>query len=242
MNLEKNDVNIKPMFAWGKEFNLLNNKDEVIATLYMRLVGDADLNRARIYALRKSAEKRKALRDSDSDDHLAFIQERGTVDKERLVALCSLLVSKDLAKQAVKEVTIPQPKEPKADAKTEAFEIYQKEIDEYPAKLDVALREYITRQVDNLTKYYNEKSEDELYDLYVEYFVDQLCDAEMLSAFKEMCTYYGTFKDPNYKERFFESFLEFTNLPEDVKSQFIGAYDSLEVTPDELKKLQVATQ
>lgn len=242
MNLEKNDVDIKPLFTWGREFNILNANDEVVASIFMRLVGDADLNRARIYALRKSAEKRKLLRTPDSDDRLAFIQEEGTLEKERLVALCALLSTKKLAKEAYKEVTIPEPKEPKADASTEELENYQKEIDEYPEKLDIALREYISKRVDQLTKVFEAKSEHELYTLYVDYFIDELCESEMLTAFKEMCTYHGTFKDNQYKTKFFDSFDDFKNLDGNLKQQFIGAYESLDVSPEELKKLQVAIQ
>lgn len=241
MQIERNEVNVKPLLAWGKHFNILNSKNEVVTEIHMRLVGDADLNRARIYALRKSAEKRKSLRTENSDDRFAFIQERGTLERERLVALCALFAAKDLAKEALKEVNVPEPKEPKADASLEKQELYQKQIDEYPAKVDAALREYINKRIEELTVTYETRTDDELYDMYVGYFTDQLCEAEMLTAFKEMCTYYGTFSDDKFKNRFFESFEEFVNLDSNLKQQFIGGYESLEINPEELKKLQVAT-
>jgi hypothetical protein len=242
MQAEKNDVDLKPLFSWGKAFEVRNNKDEVVETLYMRLIGDADLNRARVFALRKSAEKRKALKTEGSDERIAFVPERGAVEKERLVSACALLISKDFAREAAKNVNVPLPKEPKADATTEQQERYQQQVDEYPAKLDKALKEYISAKVDTLIKEYEKLPYDELFDLYVDYFINELCEIEMYSYFKAMCTYYGTFKDEHFKTRYFESFDEFDNLETGLKEQFMAAYESLDINPDELKKLLVATR
>jgi hypothetical protein len=241
MIAEKNDIDVSPIFNWGKEFTLssVNGEDEL--KVFLRLVGDADFNRARIYALRKSAEKRKRLRTEDSDDKLAFLLERGELERERLISICVLFASKDLAKEAIKEVQVPLPKEPKSDAKTEVFEKYQQAIDDYPKKREDALRKYISREVDRLTEELQKKTDDQLYDLYIAYVTDELCEEEMLTAFKEMCTYFGTYKDPQFKERFFNSFEDFANLDGYLKQQFMSSYASLEITTDDLKKLQQVT-
>lgn len=240
--VEHNDVEISPLFNWGKEFVVLGSNDEPLATLYMRLVGDADLNKARVYALRKSAEKRKALLNEDSDDRVAFIVDKESLDKDKLVGLCTLFASKDLAKQAVKEVKIPIPKEPKSDAPLEKFEKYQKEIDDYPKKREEALRKYITTRVEQTTDEFSKNTIDELYVLYVNYVIDELCEEEMLNSFKDMCTYLGTYKDDTYTTKFFKSFDEFMNLDSYLKQQFVRTYADIDITADDLKKLQRATQ
>jgi hypothetical protein len=241
MEPEKNDVNISPLFNWGKEFTLTSVNGEEIIKVWLRLVGDADLNRARIYALRKSAEKRKNLRTEDSDDRLAFLLEKGELERERLIAICVLFASKDLAREAIKNVKVPLPKEPKSDAKTELFEKYQKQIDDYPKKREEALRAYISKEVDKLTIELQKRTDDELYNLYINYVTDELCEEEMLAAFKEMCTYFGTYKDPQFKQRFFDSFEDFANLDGYLKQQFMSTYASLDISTDDLKKLQEAT-
>lgn len=241
MEAERNDINISPLFNWGKEFTLSSVNGEEITKVYLRLVGDSDMNRARIYALRKSAEKRKNLRTEDSDDKLAFILDKGELERERLIAICVLFASKDLSREAVKNVSVPLPKEPKSDAKIEVLEKYQKLVDDYPKKRENALREYISKEVDRLTAELQKKTDDELYNLYVAYVTDELCEEEMLNSFKEMCTYFGTYKDPQFKERFFNSFEDFANLDGYLKQQFMSTYASLEITTDDLKKLQEAT-
>jgi hypothetical protein len=242
MNPERNDVEVKSLFTWGREFNIVDNNNDVESTLFMRLVGDSDWNRARVFALRKSAEKRHALMDLNSDDRIAFIEEKGVIGKERLVPACVLFSSKELAKEAIREVTIKQPKEPKTTASLKEQEKYQKEVDDYPAKLDKALRDYVTKKIEEKTEEYKLYSEDKLYEMYVNYLIDEICEMEMLNSFKSMCTYLGTYKDSKFKEKYFESYNDFDNLDTNIKQQFISAYESLDITPEELKKLQVATR
>jgi len=240
MNPEKNDVEIQPLFKWSKEFEILDIENNPVASIFMRLVGDADLNRAKVFALRRGAEKRKSLRTPDSDERLAYIQDLGTIEKERLVALCSLFVSKDFAREAVRNVNVPHPKELKANATLEQQENHQLEIDAYPEKLDKALREYIEKRVSSLTQQYLSMSLEELHNLYIEFAIDELSEKEMLSSFKAMCVFLGTYKDKGLKERFFESFSDLDNLDAEMKEQLISAYESLELPPEELKKLRVA--
>jgi len=241
MNAEKNDVLISPLFTWGKEFELVKD-GEVISKVYMRLVGDADLNRARVYALRRSSVKRKNLRDRSSDENLAFIQEEGILDRERLIALCVLFTSKEITQKALKEVSVSFPKEPKSDASLEAFEKFQKQVDDFPDKRDKEYRKFINKEIAVLETRLATKSDHELYLLYIELITNELCEEEMLNSFREMCTYCGSFSDTEYKTRFFSSIEDFLNLDSAIKQDFMDAYQSLEIPTEELKKLREATQ
>ena len=64
----------------------------------------------------------------------------------------------------------------------------------------------------------------------------------MLNNFRDICCYYGTYKDENYSERYFNSTEDFQNLPSSIKADFINAYVGLEITSEELKKLRGVTQ
>jgi hypothetical protein len=242
MTIEKNDVDISKLFNWGKIFVLTNDVGDVKSTVYMRLAGDADINRARVYALRKSAELRKKLREESSDEKLAFIQDKELLNKERLVAILSGLSLRTITHQAMKETKLPFPKEPKSDATLEQFEKYQKEVDDYPEKKDKELRKFIEKELTKYKKTLERKSEDELYSSYVTEITNELCEQEMITSFREMCTFYGCYSDENFSERLFTNFEKFTNLNTDIKQQFLNAYQSLEMGTEELKKLQVATQ
>lgn len=63
MNAERNDVDIFRLFHWGKEVTIFDKYGNELTNVYMRLVGDAELNLARVFAIRRSAELRKSFED-----------------------------------------------------------------------------------------------------------------------------------------------------------------------------------
>ncbi len=240
--VEKNDVDISALFNWGKIFALTSETGELETHVYIRLAGDADINRARVYALRRSAELRKKLREENTDERFAFIQDRELMDKERLIAVLSGLSLRTITHQAIKEIRLPFPKEPKSDAALEEFEKFQKEVDSYPEKKDKELRKVIEKELVKYGKKLEKLSEDELYTAYIVEITNELCEQEMINAFREMCTFFGCYKDGRFKDKLFSSFEEFTNLNTHTKQEFLSAYQSLELGTEDLKKLQEATQ
>ncbi len=239
---DKNDVSIEELFNWGKIFVLTNANGDVEKTVYIRLAGDADINRARVYALRKSAELRRKLREPDTDERFAFIQDKDLLDKTRLISILVGLSIREVTRKAIKEVKLPTIKEPKSDASLEEFEKFQLALDAYGEKRDKEVRKLIEKE---LTKYKTrlEKLElDVLYDSYISEITNELCEQEMMSSFREMCTFFGTYKDPEFSERLFSEFEKFANLETSLKQQFLEAYQSLEIGTEDLKKSLVVTQ
>jgi hypothetical protein len=233
---EKNDVNISKLFNWGGELSLLNNKGEEIKKVYIRLVGDADINRARVHALRRSAELRKKLRDTDSDERLAFIPQIEDLDEDsmRLFILSERL--KDLSSRIVKTIDIKFPKEPNSDASLEDQEKYQKEVDEYPDRLDKAIKDRSSEIRKEEESKLNGINKEKLYKEYVESAISQICEMEMVTRFRELVLFYSVYKDEEYKERFFDEFDVFRNLTKSIKDQIETFYSSLELDMEELKK------
>lgn len=240
--IERNDVDISKLFTWGKLFALTDSEGNPISQVYMRLVGDADINKSRVYALRRSAELRKKLKDSDSDERLAYIHDQDVFTKDSLITVISTLFIRELAQKSVREVKLPFPKEPKSDAELESFEKYQKEVDAYPDKQTKARQKYVETGLKALANNLKDKDVAELYDIYETKAINSLCEAEMLRAFREKSTYFGTYSDEDFKQHFFKDFADFENMEPGLKEQFIAAYESLEVGSEELKKLLQATQ
>lgn len=239
MSVERNDVDITKLFNWYKTIKIKDSDDEEDARSFsvtIRILGDADVNRARTYALRKSAELRKKLKDENSDEHLAFIQPKDVLDEDKLVELLLILSTKSVTEKVSKEVRLPYPKEPKSDAPTEAFEKYQEEVDNYPGKRLKLIQDKILEELENLRKSYTNMTFDEKYNLYRKLMIDELCEVELLSKFKEATIFYATFRDETFEERFFSSVEAFENLPTKIKLQFIDAYDNLDLSTAELKK------
>jgi hypothetical protein len=239
---EKNDVDISKLFMWGKEGVVTDNNGNEVIKFYIRLIGDADINQARVHALRRSAEMRRLLKSNVSDERLAFIPEFDLVEKPNLVGAILMLKAKEIGDQVAREVTIPFPKEPSSEATLEEQEAYQKEVDEYPNKMNNAIqgkvKELLGEEEENLNKWDKQK----LYDEYVAYLINDLCEKAMYDDFKNSCVYYGTFKDSTCEQRIFDSARGVASMPTEIKEQFIDAYSELELNTDFLKKLQGATQ
>lgn len=242
--VERQDVDINKIFGWGRVFEVIDPKDnETISLVYMKLLGDADLGRARVYALRKSAEMRRKLKDQNSDEFVAWVRSFDEVEAQDLINLILLFSGRDITNNARAKVKLPTPKPPKSNAKLEKLEKFQQEVDEYPEKRSKAIADEVEKEINNTRAELSNKSKEDLYKQYVKLLTDEFCEREALAAFENMQVYFGCYKDESYKpeKRFFNSFEEFDNLEPSVKQLFKDAYRSIDIELSELKKLRRAT-
>lgn len=238
---EKNDVNISKLFQWGKEFPITDEYGNELLHCHIRLVGDAELNRARVFALRKSAELRKKLKTEGTDERVGFIADQDTLDKENIIQFLLILKTKEVSVDIIKDTKVPFPKEPDSDASLEEQEKYQLAVDEYPEKRREIIQAEIEKHIAKEKESLDHMDMDSLYKMYVNYTINDLCEMEMYKYFKQMCVYFGTYKDPEFKEHLFSTYEEFENLQTFLKDQFIDNYSDLEMNMDGLKKLLGAT-
>jgi hypothetical protein len=233
--VEKNDVDISKLFHYGDEF-AITGKGLETSTIYMRLVGDAEINRARIFAIRKSAELRKKLRTPDSDERIAFIPSLDDITKEELIQMIVKYSINDFARKAVKEVVMVYPKEPASDAPLEKHEEYQALVDDFEKERNKKAEKLVEKQVKDLEKELGKETLENLLKKYENLVISNLCEQEMVQKFKEMCVVFGTFKDKKYSNRVFTSYEVFENITPDLKGQLLDCYAVLEISIDNLKK------
>jgi len=143
---ERSDVDISKLFAWSKKFQVETEDEEVLGEFYIRILGDADNSRARIFSLRRSAELRSKLRDVNSDNYIVAFSDINNLEKDRLIKLITIFSLRDVSQRAMREVKVPLPKQPKSDAKTELLEKYQADVDLYPERRESAIREFIEKE------------------------------------------------------------------------------------------------
>jgi hypothetical protein len=239
--VEKNDVSLAPLFHWNKRFELAD-LNEATLEVFVRLVGDAELNKARVFALRKSSELRRDLKNESSDVRLAFISESEGLTRGQLQQLVLTLSIRDVTQDALRQVRLPYPKEPDSEASLEAQEKHQELVDNYPKEKEIKLREFITNSMTKIKETLDSTSDEELYNIYERAIIGELCEQEMLRSFGDMCAFFGCYKDKNFSERYFADVEEFQNLSSVIKEQFLSAYKSLELSSEDLKKLPGATQ
>jgi len=241
--IDKNDVDITQLFKWSKEVVLRDPYTGMVLTVHLRLVGDADMNRAKANGYRKSAELRKKLKTPDSDERTIFLTELDSyVEKESLIQAIILLEMPEYYQQALKVVDVKEPKEPKSFASQEEQENYQLEVDEYPKIFSKELEKELLKirevRSEELEKFAKEK----LYNLYENTVINRLCEEELKEQYYKMCVFYGTYKDPNLKNKAFKTFDEFENSHQQLQNTLRDEYMNLELGTDLLKKLQEVTE
>jgi hypothetical protein len=233
--VEKNDVDLSKLFMWSKECELTGVSGKPVK-VYIRLLGDADINRARVMSLRKSAEYRKALKDPDSDERIAFIPDAADFDKENLADAIIAYTMRDTTKKAMREVVIPRPKDPGSDATTEQLEKFQAAVDEYPKVREKAIKDIMEKLILARRTELLAKEHAELAKIFDAVIINELCEQELTDRFKEYCIVFGTYADKKFTKRFFNSIEELSELPGDLKIKLMEEYALLEVDAENLKK------
>jgi hypothetical protein len=239
---EKDDVDIGKLFNWGGQFSILDQYGKEVKRYFAKIIGEADLNRARVFALRRSAEMRSKMHDQNSDEFMAYSVDKNTVTKEQLVESTLFLLSSELGRKAAKSINIGFPKEPGSDATLEEQEKYQKAKDDFPKKVKEAANKEVTKMIESERAKLSSYDFDTLYSHYMSSIINDVCEREMISQFNDACIYFGSYRDKKYTKRLFKSMESLQELPKQIKDQFINNYATLEISMDELKKSPGAMQ
>lgn len=241
-NVDKNDVDISILFNWGTVVVMKDAFDNDIETLYVRLVGDADTNRARTYALRKSAELRDQLKTPGSDERVAFIPDWKTMKTQNLIELVVQFRLRDYVQRVTKDILLPLPIEPKSDASLEKHEEYQKEVDSYPSVREGKIKESLESIIKSEKDYLRSLPKGEIVLEVENAIIAELCEQRMFESFQAMVLTLATHTDPEYTTKFFKSVEEFEELISDFKDQLFKAYNAININTENLKKLPGVTQ
>lgn len=240
-DIEKNDVDISELFKWNKEIEIEDTISNLKIKFYMRLLGDADLGRARVNGYRKASDLRKKLKTKDSDERLALLAEMiDFADDDIIIKSVQVLRMPDIYQRAIKEVSLPEPKEPDDD-ELEKWEEYQEKVDKYSAEFKDEVEKISSKLMAEDEKYLKSKNTEELYKIYENEVINRVCQEEMNNAFYDMTIYLATFKDDKFKIPAFKSLENFNNVHPLLKKRLREEYQKLELGIDLLKKSQEAT-
>jgi len=242
-DIDKNDVDISALFKWNKEIEIEDAVAGLRAKFYMRLLGDADLNRARTHGYRKAADIRRKLKSPNSDERMGLLAElEDFSDLEIIIKSLQILRIQDLYQTAVRGINIPEPKEPSEEEKQEKWENYQREVDEYPKKFREAVDVEVEKLKNEDLAKLQGKTKEELYQIYESEVINKLCQEEMNNSFYDMSIYLATFKDDKFKVPAFKSFDAYDNIHPSLKVKLKEEYQRLEIGIELLKKLPEVTE
>ena len=219
MDIEKNDVDLSKLFLWNREVEIKDDLDVVIKRVWMRLIGDADLNRARVASLRESSKIREALKNKNSDEHMAYVTPIKFTESENIIAGIKLLTISDYSDEARNSVISRFPVEPKSDASLEEQEKYQKSVDNFPEtwgkEIEKEIRKIDKREIVRFAA----MSEEDLKKEYITKLINYICASIMNSTFHSYSTYFGTYEDEKFRRRAFRSYDDYSNISPKLKEQ-----------------------
>jgi hypothetical protein len=240
-DVEKNDVDISELFKWTKEIEIEDSFSGIRVKFYMRLLGDADLGRARTHGYRKSSDLRKKLKTKGSDERTSLIAElEDFTDTEVVLKAIEILRTPEIYQRAIKNVDIPEPKEPETED-LEAWEEYQKKVDTYSDKFKKAVDKEAEKLKTEDMKFLEGKESAELYKIYENEVINKLCQEEMNNGFYDMAIFLATFKDDKFMIPAFKKFDSYNNTRPNLKTRLRNEYQRLELGLDVLKKSPEAT-
>lgn len=234
-------VSILDLFKYKKPLDIKDDKGETTLTVWIRVLGDWDLDQSYRMGRIASAKVRKELRDTTSDEYFAEISIVEEGSEEDLIALVRQSKQTDFysqAQSAVDREDLPKIEDFAVDPDAPTLEEQEeKDMAELQRELtyQTKLREFVETK--------NLEIENELKALERNALVDEarkaLVNLRALSAFIDEVidqkVFRGTYLDKECKNRAFKEYEDYLNEHSSVKNQLREAYQALEMNPDEIK-------
>lgn len=240
-SIDKNDVDIRPLFRWGKEVEI-NDASGNPVKLYVRIVGDAELNRARVYGLRTSKELRKKLRDKESDERLIYIPDWNDLEINQVCDIYLSLVAREIVQAVIKDLDMNLPAEPKSGASLEEEEEYQTKLDNWSEDRRRLIEAGVAIEMEKRRAKLSGMPKEELDKLTERTAINELCEDAMYKAFIDWVLSKAVYTDPEYKNLLFKDVEDFKDLMPDANEALASAYEEINLGMETLKKSQGVTQ
>lgn len=233
---------LSELLRWKRTIKLVNPTDaSIVEIVYMRIIGDYDLQESYKLARLASEQKRARLRDVDSDDFKDQIASFKDATEEECKALIQAARESAWTSQALSAVVRPdEVKLSEIAVDPDAPTLEEQE------KLDAANREVDAKYQQDLQDFVEQKRKElqgELAQLSVEQ-LRTLSQAEAI-VLLPLTTYFNTltvektwrsvYVDEAMTERGFDSADDFMQMLEPLRNQLLEAYSELEEAAGDIK-------
>lgn len=234
-------LNLKELFKWKSKVDILDENNNIAATVWVRVLGDWDIQQA--YKLSRAASnlKRLALRDSstlDYQDEVLPVQDFTREEKYEVIKSARQTSIIGEATVAIERPELPKIEEiaPEPDAAgLEDLEKLDKITDKIERDYQRDIENYVNERMAILNHELEDMSDEELSSLAMK----EVSNVVPFSIFMEELglqkIFRGTYLDEYCKERAFDSIEEVRDLHSLVKQQLLNAFSALELNPDEVK-------
>jgi hypothetical protein len=231
-------MDISKLFKWKKEYTivgvngepLLNSEGEEIR-VYLRVIGDNDLDRARKYALQQT----RKLRASYQKDSAQILPDFDEFSVEALATLIVLNEASTIYKEAERETTIKFPTN-KDTFDIEDAENYVKERDEYFENLVVKVDEEAQKLLNQRMEYYKNLSHEDLKSRAEKSYINKIIEGDLSKLSNDAILYFSVYEDEECTKKIFESIDDVRSAAPMLKEQLYTEYSKLVLTDLDLKK------
>lgn len=239
---------LSSLLKWKKSVVLRDEKGLVIKDdqgnpiiVFMRVIGDKDLEESSSKARFASATKRAALAHEDSEEYVSNVALFNTATREQCLEMTIQGRSANWTAEAMSNVTVPDlPKLEEVardpDAPTlEELEKFDKLIEETENSYQKSLEEYVQLQETTTRTELVDKTDEELRELAKQQVIIVLSIQAYLDTFIDEKTWRSVYQDDAYVIREFSGIGEFQNLNAHIKEQLREEYRKLESGFDGIK-------
>lgn len=231
-------MDISKLFKWKSTYVIKDsNKQPLldlegnIITVYLRVIGDNDLDRAKKYSLRQSRKLRSEYR----QDPQQVLPDFYEYSNDQLATLIILNEATDVYKQAEKDTEIKYPHQ-KETVFLEDAEEYEAQMSEYFDLLLEKIEENAKKALEVRYEYYRKMDTNVLTERAQHTYINKIIEGDMAKIYNDAILFYAVYTDEEYKEKAFSSVEDVRNSSPSLKEQLYKEYTKLVLKDTELKK------
>lgn len=191
--------------------------------LWIRALSDFDIQARDQFALLKSAQKRKRLRDPNSNDYVATLEWLETAPDEELRSSLILMKSSELTRNSVMDIRvkiIAMPDKPTEEERLDIIDKREKEAE----RVNSERLAYIKARLDEYKESLKDLAHDDLLKRTRENQTLFSIQAESIRSYESYTIYAGYFTDRECLHHYLESPDDSTKLASNIRAQLVNLY------------------
>lgn len=231
---------ISQLLRYKKEVPL-TDKGKELAKVWIRIIGDDDLNECYKLARLRSSEIRRKLRKEDTTEYKDELSMIDDATKEELIEVIKASRQSQFSADAISQVERPDEIEiaeialdPDA-ASLEELELLDEKNNQQDKDYNKALDDYIEARTTALVSELENSDLDTLKKLAKEETINVIALTTFFTELQAEKVWRAVYEDKELNIRAFQNREEYNESAATIKNQLIGAYTQLEISPEEIK-------
>ena len=231
-------MDISKLFKWkiayvikGDDKKPFLDPDGNTVTVYLRVIGDNDLDRAKKYALRQSRKLRADYR----QDPQQVLPDFYEYSNDQLATLIVMNEATDVYKQAEKDSEVKYPHQTESVSLEDAEE-YEAQMSEYFDLLLEKIEENAKAALEVRYEHYRKMDTSVLTEKAQYTYINKIVEGDMAKIYNDAILFYSVYTDEECTEKAFSSVEDVRNSAQFLKEQLYREYTKLVLKDTDLKK------